>query len=53
MISENVFILFIQEHLAKEKKYCQDKNPELGTRDKSIQLKITANPTLFGTSPCP
>lgn len=37
----------------QKKKNCQDKNSELGTRDKSIQLKITANPTLFGTSPCP
>lgn len=53
MTSENLFILFIQKRLAKEKKNCHDKNPELGTRDKSTQLKITANPTLFGTSPCP
>lgn len=55
MTSENLFILFIQECLGKEKKKgknCQDKNPELGTRDKSFQLKMTANPTLFGNFPC-
>lgn len=50
------FIHFIHPRTSgkrkKNRKNCQDKNPELGTRDKSIQLKITANSTLFGSFPC-
>lgn len=47
MNSEN---LFIQEHLVKN---YQNRNPELGTRDKLIQLNIATKPTSFGTSPFP
>lgn len=50
MTSENLFILFIQERLAKEKKLVKIKI--LSLEPETSQFKITANPTLFGTSPC-